>query len=80
MQTAHQVVAVDVAIGHERAAVQAAAVEHADAVVITGDNEIDALDERIGGAPVAEVVPAGDGDGAGVGGGRQAGHGRLLAE
>ncbi len=57
VQTAHEVVAVDVAIGHQRAAMQASAVHHRDVVVEGHDHQVDIGDQRAGGRAILEVVP-----------------------
>ena len=55
MQTADQVVAVDLPVGEQRAAVQAAAVEHRVVVAPADDHEVDAVDRRTHRLAVEEV-------------------------
>ena len=61
VNAADEVVAFDAAVGHQRAPVQAAAVQHRDGIVEAHDDEIDALDERVRGLPVWEFFEACDG-------------------
>ncbi len=62
VQPADEVVAVDAAVGEQRAAVQAAAVQHGDIVAVADHDQVDIADQRIGGRAVLELGPARDGD------------------
>ena len=57
VQTADEIVAPDLAVGEQRAAVQAATVEHRVLVAPPDDDEIDALGARGGRLPVGNVRP-----------------------
>ncbi len=61
MQPAHQIVAIDIAVREQRAAMQAAAIEHGDLFAIAYDDEIDAADQRVGRFSVFKLIPDGDG-------------------
>ena len=62
VEAADQVVAAHGRVGHERAAVQATAVEHRVVVAETDDHEVDARDEGPGRGAIGEVGPACDRD------------------
>ena len=51
------VILVHMAVGHQRAAVQAAAIEHRHLIVETHHHKVDALDQRIGRCPVGKRRP-----------------------
>ena len=57
VQAAQQVVAVDVAVGQQRAAVQAPAVEHRVVVAPPDDHQVDALDHGADRRPVGHLAP-----------------------
>jgi hypothetical protein len=61
MNAANEVVAFDAAIGHQRASVQAAAVQHRNRIVEAHDDQIDTLDECVRRLPVCEFFIACDG-------------------
>ena len=52
------VVVVDVAVGHQRAAVQAATIVNTGGVVVANHDQIDLADKRVLGPAVAERVPS----------------------
>ena len=60
MNAADQIFATDVTIGQERAAVQAAPVEHRHVVVEPDNYEVNVADERVRGGAIGKVIPACD--------------------
>ena len=62
VHAADQVLAVDMAVGHERAPVQAAAIEDGDLVVVAHDAEVDVADQRVGRLAVRQLVERLDGN------------------
>ena len=62
VEPADQIVAVDMAVRHQGAAMQAAAIEHGDPVIVADDHKVDIGGERVGRGAVLEIAQGGDGD------------------
>lgn len=57
MHAADQIVAIDVAIGHQGAAVRAAPIQHADGVVKAGNDQVNVRDQRIRRRSIFKLFP-----------------------
>ncbi len=57
MYPANEIVAVHIAVCHQRAAVGAAAIQHGYLVIEAHDDQVDGPDKGINGLPIGQLVP-----------------------